>query len=753
MPVHAVGNDPLTEIFDRHPRLPVLLLVLFPFALQLPFWLFGLSTDPIWYFSGFTHTVRILPWSPYFDPNAGFTSEALGRLSAWNWTHGTVPWWNSYSGVGMPLAGELQPGSFFLPFTFLFLLPEGLLWQRLLMQIIAGITTYALLRELGLSRLASVMGGALFSLNGVIAWSPGPAAVYCSGIFLPLLLWGIERARRAGHGAQSILAVGTAVGWSLLAGFPEPAYINGLLALTWGIYRLSATSARLVYARRALAGLAFGLMIASPLVISFVDYILQSDSFERHAGVGSASLSWAALPVTLIPIIYGPPGADHASPILEGVWGSIGGYTSLLIILLALMSFRRGPARGLQVLLSCWILICWARTFGVQPFSWIVSHLPLLGKSAFFRYAPSSWILALIILASYGLDAFRPESIRNSALLRKRIFSAVATISILCFALAWPYSGSFGTKHHGLRVKLAKLTLVFCFTSAELAAAWWIWSRTEGERRRVLLAGLLVAEAAGLFLLPESAAVRYHVVDLKAAQFLKQNQGLARNYTVGPLWPNYSAYFRTASIDHNVLPVPRLWAEYADKHLLPGLERRYDGVSFWPIDSLYGNGFSERMFRERTEAFAELGVRYFITSRGQDPGLAKSFSSVYRDDLLEIWELPHFAPYYQVTSGGPCTITAAVREQAILDCAAPAAVLRRELFMPGWEASANSQKFVAVRQSGIFQVASAPAGRSELRFRFTPPGAAWGWAACAFGAFGLLWQVARIGFARHRQEV
>lgn len=99
----------------------------------------------------------------------------------------------------MPLAGELQPGAFFFPFNML-LLPEGLLWQRLLMQVIAGLGTYALLREPGISRVAALMGGTQYALNGTIAWTPGPAAVYCATSFSPLLLWGIERARRPGQG-------------------------------------------------------------------------------------------------------------------------------------------------------------------------------------------------------------------------------------------------------------------------------------------------------------------------------------------------------------------------------------------------------------------------------------------------------------------------------------------------------------------------------------------------------------------------
>jgi hypothetical protein len=152
-----LGAESQTELFDRHPALPIVLLLLLPFALQAPFWLLGLSTDPIWFYSNIVSGAHGIPGSPFLDPNAGFTSEALGHLVALDWLHGVIPWWNPYTGIGVPLAGELQPGAFFLPFNLLLLLKEGLLWQRIVMQIIAGLGTYTLLRELGLSRLAALL--------------------------------------------------------------------------------------------------------------------------------------------------------------------------------------------------------------------------------------------------------------------------------------------------------------------------------------------------------------------------------------------------------------------------------------------------------------------------------------------------------------------------------------------------------------------------------------------------------------------
>ena len=468
--------EPPLEFFDRHPALPIFLLLLFPLALQVPLWLLGLSTDPIWFYSSIVTGPHLVPGSPYVDPNAGFTSEALGHLVALDWVHGVIPWWNPYTGIGVPLAGELQPGAFFLPFNLLLLLKEGLLWQRIAMQIVAGLATYALLRELGLSRLAAFLGGALFSVNGVIAWTPGPAAVYCSSPFLPCLLWGIERARKPRQGAASILAIGLAIAWSILAGFPEPAYISGLLALAWGIYRLASEPERWVFLRRALSGFALGLLVTAPLLIAFVDYLLQSDSFEVHTKAGM-SMPWASLPVMLIPYVYGPMN------VLVDTWGSFGGYTQALVLVMALAGVMRKSAdRGLKLLLLMWVLLCWARNFGVQPVTVIIDHLPLLNRAIFFRNAGASWIMALTILAAYGLDEFRHATPR-----RRSSLAVVMVLLLACVALAWPQRAYWGWSHGKALVMFAFLGASLFWVLAGLAAIALAWrvSRPEIGRAHV----------------------------------------------------------------------------------------------------------------------------------------------------------------------------------------------------------------------------------------------------------------------------
>jgi hypothetical protein len=962
IPTSELCAENQTEFFDRYPSLPIVLLILFPFALQVPFWLLGLSTDPIGFYSGITHGMQVLPGQPFLDPNAGYTSEALGHLAAWDWLHGVVPWWNPYTGIGVPLAGELQPGAFFLPFSLLLLLKEGLLWQRLVMQTIAGLATYALLRELGLSRLAAFLGGALFSVNGVIAWTPGPAAVYCSSPFLPCLLWGIERARNSARGAISVLAIGLAIAWMILAGFPEPAYISGLLGLIWGVYRITSAPSRWVMARRAVGGFALGLMVASPLLIAFVDYLIQSDSFGAHIKIG-VSKPWTSLPAMVIPYVYGPLNfPPSTSNMLVEKSASTGGYTGALILIMSVVGIMRKSAdRGLRILLLIWVLVCWARNFGVQPITAIIDHLPLLNRAWFFRYAGASWILALTILAGYGLDEFRSATPR-----RRNGFVAVLILLLICVSLAWPQRALWGWSRGQQLLMFAFLSAALFWSLAGMTALWLAWRITHQEKRRTIFVVLMIFDAAAMFLAAQVSARRNNQVDTQAMRFLHDHQGLSRNYSLGPLAPNYSAYFNVASINHNVLPVPKLWARYVDRNLLPGFQTDSGVTFFWPAWGDSSNA-GPRMFSKNLSNFRDVGVRYVLTKPGQSalpaiyvdtgdsnlsleggtetlsrtpeflarlqtlvdnpakpaverlvlkkvadtlervliavrgqaivrsgkngiieshsensaapalnhlilwPGqaaetvvpmptafaqsgidgvgvliangaaladgalevkicaelvcrwgrnplsksdnnaffevpldeplaaaagtplhltfahlggasgvalavsaggnqhlqgpsgalagrrlhltfrdsmLMRGFRKVYADSVMDIWEMPEPAPYYEVMEGGPCALTMVKREAVEAACSSPAKLRRRELYMPGWNITNNGGASEAVQQDGIFQTTTLPAGFSKLRYNFTPPHVEIGWFACIAGLAGLFWQLFRIGRGR-----
>jgi hypothetical protein len=131
-----------------------------------------------------------------------------------------------------------------------------------------------------------------------------------------------------------------------------------------------------------------------------------------------------------------------------------------------------------------------------------------------------------------------------------------------------------------------------------------------------------------------------------------------------------------------------------------------------------------------------------------DSMLIRGFHKVYGDSVMDIWEVPQPAPYYEGVQSGPCTLATEQREDVAAVCSSPAKLRRRELYMPGWNARDNGASIEAVQQDGIFQATNRPAGPSKVHHHFKPPHVEIGWAACLTGMVGLLWQLLRIGRGR-----
>src|SRR5262249_38194010 len=134
-------------------------------------------------------TAGPLPGETTIDPNDGFISQALGHRAALDVLHLRMPWWDSDEGTGAPLAAGVTSGALYPP-TPLHAFANGLIWERVLLELVAGISLYFLLRRLSLVRPACAAAAIAFALNGTFAWfaitpiNPIP--------LLPALLLGLE---------------------------------------------------------------------------------------------------------------------------------------------------------------------------------------------------------------------------------------------------------------------------------------------------------------------------------------------------------------------------------------------------------------------------------------------------------------------------------------------------------------------------------------------------------------------------------
>ncbi len=586
------------------------LILLVPVLLRLPAWALGFNEDPIWH-SGhlaMPGSGTFLPGLPGFlDYNAGWTTEALGTAAAHQWMAGGVPWWNSFSGVGLPLAAEMQSSALFLPYILLLLLPSGMVLLTFSLQWTAGIATWLLLRRFDL-RMGAVMGALLFELSASFAWMGAPAGLPVA--FLPLFLLGLERARERALSGRSggYRTIALAIALSLYAGFPETAYLDGIMAFAWAIMRgISMRGQRGSFALRVIMGGVVGLLLSAPLLWSFFDYVLASTLGNRE-GMNMAVLSHPPFAHVqfLMPYALGLPaglsGADPSST-LVWVWGRAGAFIGMGLALAALLGgVAPGSHRGLRLFLLVWIGLVVAKVSGIAGAAGALA-IPFGEEIQFFRYSAAVWLLPCCMLASFAVERSTP---RWRAGLAAVLLVFVGVVTAL---EAWPLvrTVSGAPRYFWVSLAYALVSLVGCA---------WAFTRN----RPTIAAAVLLTDVSILFMVPLASGFRHPQLDTPAIAFLQSHIGLGRFVTLGPFQPNYGAAYAVASVNSNYLPTARLWSDYIDNHLRPGGEPALF-IGNFPIDKP-GQATNADVLKAHLANYEGLGVRYILVPSEADPFVA-----------------------------------------------------------------------------------------------------------------------------------
>ncbi len=587
-------------------------LLVLPFLVIWPVYA-GLSADPIFMQSGLL-TGGSPGWVDglsNLDLNVGATTQALGHLAAEQWLRGQVPWWNPYNGVGMPLAGEMQASALFLPFILLLHFQNGPLLIKIAMQMIAGPAMFVLLRRLAVTPAPAWLGGLIFALNGSFAWlGHGPIMPVA---FLPLFLIGIENARSGGF---RLIALALAL--SIYAGFPETAYLDGLLALAWAVVRLWQSTEKLRFAGAVAAGGILGLLLAAPALWSFAHMLMHATA-ANHAvfnfELDSPPAPAALYAVWLFPYLIGPlqtfTAADPAGGMDELI-SNLGGYAGLATLMLALSALTGRSQRALRWMLAAWIVACVLRIAAVPGATEAINLIPLLRQTIMSRYAIVTCQCAVLVLAALALSDWRAGEITRRRVALACVLALAMAAATL--ALAWPQLHRLALNRADFAIWPEASVLWGLLLSGTVAALLW---HRPGRIRLAGMLALLAADAAAMFTLPMLSNPRHATIDMQAVRFLHDHAGTQRFYTLGPYRPNYGAYFETAQLNHEYLPLPALWADYIPRALdpyAPVIQFRGDAPPTPPGQPTHADELVTNLAN-----YAALGVRYVVTPPGRNP--------------------------------------------------------------------------------------------------------------------------------------
>jgi hypothetical protein len=373
---------------------------------------------------------------------------------------------------------------------------------------------------------------------------------------------------------------------------------------------------------------------------------------------------------------------------------------------------RKAPDAALRFVLAAWIAVTALRAAGWAPVMALFAFVPLLRQAMVHLYMMPSWSMATAVLASFTVRDWQAGQ-RPAWILPAIILGPLAGVGLL-----W----SAGSLEAAPRFLAASSILV---PVAVVTATFWILRRPATQGCRRALVALVGGYATALFMLPLFAGTHGRRLDVPAIQFLQSHASDGRVVSFGPLVPNYGAMFGIAEINHNYLPVPRVWVWTLRARLQPDS----DGVNFYD-----GDLPSPSMLHKILPGYRDMGAAYVVTwpweTLPAEPGGAVL---TYHDAIMNIFALPDPMPYLDAPG---CLLTG-THAKVQADCPLPAHLVRRELFWPGWRATLNGVA-APLEPNGIFQSVTLPPGRSEVVFRYAPPGIFWAFAMCALGAVALL---------------
>ncbi|MBV9745192.1 MAG: hypothetical protein JO099_15635 [Acidobacteriia bacterium] len=210
-------------------------------------------------------------------------------------SHGTLAWWDPYVWAGQPLIGQAQPGAAYPLNWLLFALPlrhDGLIrwwalqWYFVVIRFMAFGFCYLLCRDLGRSRIASLLAGAVFALGGYIAHTGWPQMVN-GALWLPLVFLFLLRAGRGEHLWRDAVLSGTFLGIAWLSGHHQaPMFLTLAAAGVWLYFIFRSGRLNWHMARAALLAAVFMLLTGALQILPAYEY-------------GHKALRWVGAPEAL----------------------------------------------------------------------------------------------------------------------------------------------------------------------------------------------------------------------------------------------------------------------------------------------------------------------------------------------------------------------------------------------------------------------------------------------------------------------
>lgn len=660
-----------------------------------------------------------------------------------------MPLWNPYLNCGVPSIGMMQMAPFF-PVNFILSIIEpfragGL--AAFLKLFFAGAFMFLYMRQLGAGTAASLFSGIAFGLSGfMIVWLGHPHTN--SAALLPLLLYFID-AGLAGSSRRPWIGLAAAYGCMVLGGHPPTIIHLSALLPVYFIFRswdrpLSQRAGPALFFTLAVAT---GVLIAAVQLLPYVEYYRWSstDEVNRTMQRWLTHLPLSTLTHFVMPLISGSPARRFESLGLAlGLTGGPAdnfnertGYVGLLSLFLALVALLYRRDRIVRFY-GWFSLACFYVIWGLPWASRIIHALPLLGLITSTRLLlPLGFSLA--VLAGLGLD----ELGRRGAAVKTPLSICLGTATALFFFWLW----------EAFRPLWPELTA---------AEKGFLWGQFPVFFGGVLAAGLLLVLPRALARWGKILALAWLSTEL-VYYGIGYNPALERAlyYPKTPALEFLArdpSLFRVLGLGWTLTPNTNILYKIQDARGQDYVTvKRYEEL----ITGAAGQYFFYNTVQELPASLAALGVKYLLAPNDWKP--APGFERVYAGEIsiyrsaapverarilfdyrvgdaaqtLSLARSPDFdpkrlllleqepAPAQKSAAPGEAVSARVVSyapNEVILEASAPRPgfLLLLDTYYPGWKAFVNKAPATIYRADYNFRAVQVPAGKSLVRFVYTP---------------------------------
>jgi hypothetical protein len=416
--------------------------------------------------------------------------------------------WDPYILGGHPLLGQGQPGVVFplnwalfaAPLRRGFLREAALNWYVALIRYIAALAMYALCRDLGRSRIASIFAGAAFAFSGYIGLTTWPQMLN-GAILAPLVLLFSLRALRGEKPLWSAAISGAWLGLSWLSGHHQiPIFVTLAVSAIW-IFHIARPQPRRERIERAgLFAVLVAVMIMGGAAQTFPAYSYGHDVM-RWVGATSP-VEWNNVVPYSVHDMFALEPISVLGILMEGIYTNSNPFIGITVFIVAISGIAMAWKNGVVKIL-CGVAIgglLFAFSSHTILHGIIYSLVPMVEKARDPAMAIFVFHLGVCALSAFGLDAVLDPAAARSDWFRRAMIACggVAILLWLFLIVVYGFNAKPGIRTSSLALTALAAVLIAAILGALRRSSTGETSAMPPRNAAVLLLCVMMMEIGGM---------------------------------------------------------------------------------------------------------------------------------------------------------------------------------------------------------------------------------------------------------------